>query len=147
MDSRQSSTRNIYKDEEELRLYLDTQTQAIIESIQTLLTRIRNRKNDSVEDFRPQIDEITLIVEKIVEYTDRQSSKIDRLRGEKNRLMTILRQLEDSYGSMKNVARTPPSRTMDSKDVSLGLLLISVNKSKYPISLTTLICVGISSDC
>ena len=109
MDSRRSSTRNIYKDEEELRLYLDTQTQAIIESIQTLLTRIRNPKNDSVEDFRPQIDEITLIVEKIVEYTDRQSSKIDRFRGEKNRLVTILRQLEDSYGLMKNVARTPPS--------------------------------------
>lgn len=109
MDSRRSSTRNIYKDEEELRLYLDTQTQAIIESIQSLLTRIRNPKHDSVEDFRPQIDEITLIVEKIVEYTDRQSSKIDRFKGEKNRLMTILRQLEDSYGLMKNVARTPPS--------------------------------------
>jgi len=111
MDSRRSSTRNVYssKDEEELRLYLDTQTQAIVESIQSLLTRIRNPKFDSVEDFRPQIDEITLIVEKIVEYTDRQGSKIDRVGGEKNRLMTILRQLEDCCGSMKNLARTPPS--------------------------------------
>src|SRR2546423_816582 len=53
VDSRRSSSRNAYsKEEEELRLYLDTQTQAIVESIQSLLTRIRNPKLDSLEDFR-----------------------------------------------------------------------------------------------
>ena len=81
----------VRKDDEELRLYLDTQTQAIVESIQSLLTRIRNPKFDSMEDFRSQVDEITLIVEKIVEYTDRQGPKIDRLGVDKSRLMTILR--------------------------------------------------------
>jgi hypothetical protein len=105
MESR--SSRPIYpsKDEEELRLYLDTQTQAIVESIQSLLTRIRNPKLESVDDFRAQIDEIVVIVEKIVEYADRQGSKIDRFGGENSRLMTILRSLDDCCGSLRNVSQ------------------------------------------
>lgn len=106
MDS--PSSRTIYrsKDDEELRLYIDTQTQAIVESIQSLLTRIRNPKLDSMEDFRSQVDEIILIVEKIVEYTDRQGPKIDRLGVDNSRLMAILRSMEDCCGLMRNVGRT-----------------------------------------
>lgn len=108
MDSR-SSHRSTYpgKDEEELRIYLDNQTQAIVESIQSLLTRIRNPKLDSLDDFRPQIDEIVSIVEKIVEYTEGQTTKIDRLGRDNGRLMTILHSLEDCCGLMRNVSSNP----------------------------------------
>jgi hypothetical protein len=107
VDSRRSS-RNAYpsKDEEELRLYLDTQTQAIVESIQSLLTRIRNPKLDSLDDFRPQIDEIVTIVEKIVDYSERQGGKIDRLGGENGRMMNILHSLEDCCSSMRSISRS-----------------------------------------
>lgn len=106
IDSPSSRTMYPTKDEEELRSYLDTQTQAIVESIQSLLSRIRNPKLDSVDDFRGQINEIIGIVEKIVEFTERQASKIDRLGGENSRLTTILHSLEDCCGLMRNVART-----------------------------------------
>lgn len=107
IDSHRPSTRGAdpLKDEEELRLYLDTQTQAIVESIQNLLARIRNPKLDKIDDFRPQIDEIISIVERIVDFSDRQSSKINRFGGETGRIMTILRSLEDCCGSMRNVIR------------------------------------------
>ena len=104
VDSRRSSSRNAYsKEEEELRLYLDTQTQAIVESIQSLLTRIRNPKLDSLEDFRPQIDEIVTIVEKIVQHSERQSGKIGRL-GEGNRMTSVLHSLEDCCSLMRNIS-------------------------------------------
>ena len=104
VDSRRSSSRNAYsKEEEELRLYLDTQTQAIVESIQSLLTRIRNPKLDSLEDFRPQIDEIVTIVEKIVQHSEKQGGKIGRL-GENNRMTSILHSLEDCCSLMRNIS-------------------------------------------
>jgi hypothetical protein len=107
VDSRRSS-RNAYnsKDEEELRAYLDTQTQAIVESIQSLLTRIRNPKLDSLDDFRPQIDEIVTIVEKIVDYSEREGGKIDRFGGENGKMMNILHSLEDCCSSMRSISRS-----------------------------------------
>lgn len=92
--------------EEQLRVYLDTQTRNIVESIQSLLTRIRNPKLDSPDDFRGQIDEITGIVEQIVEYTDRQGGKIERFgRGEESgRLRGVLASLADCCGSMRSIA-------------------------------------------
>lgn len=106
VDSRRSSSNTYSKEEEELRLYLDTQTQAIVESIQSLLTRIRNPKLDSLEDFRPQIDEIVTIVEKIVQHTERQGGKIGRL-GESDRMMNILHSLEDCCSHMRNISNSP----------------------------------------
>src|SRR5579859_7103979 len=107
VDSRRSSSRNAYsKEEEELRLYLDTQTQAIVESIQSLLTRIRNPKLDSLDDFRPQIDEIVTIVEKIVQHSEQQGGKIGRL-GENNRMTSILHSLEDCCSLMRNISNSP----------------------------------------
>ena len=106
VDSRRSSSRNAYsKEEEELRLYLDTQTQAIVESIQSLLTRIRNPNLDSLEDFRPHIDEIVTIVEKIVQQTDRQGGKIGRL-GDNARMTSVLQSLEDCCSSMRNISNS-----------------------------------------
>jgi len=104
--------------EEELRVYLDTQTRNIVESIQSLLTRIRNPKLDSPEDFRAQIDEITGIVEQIVEYTDRQGGKMERFlggggAGEGGRLMSVLRSLEDCCGLMRSIVSPASSGASD----------------------------------
>lgn len=109
-DSRRSSSRHQMsnKDDEELRLYLDDQTHAIVESIQSMLARIRNPKLDSIEDFRGQIEEIVSIVEKIVDHTDRQVAKVDRLAGD-SRLLSVLRSMEDCCSAMKNVAKTSGS--------------------------------------
>jgi hypothetical protein len=128
VDSRRSSRPYTSRDEDELRVYLDSQTQAIVESIQSLLTRIRNPKLDSLEDFRPQIDEIVVIVEKIVRYTERQGSKIDRLGGEDGRMMTILHSLEDSCGSMRGVARPGSSGSEDGFKKRLARIAFDISK-------------------
>jgi len=106
VDYRRSSSRHRIsnKDDEELRHYLDDQTHAIVESIQSMLARIRNPKLDSIEDFRGQIEEIVSIVEKIVDHTDRQVAKVDRLAGD-SRLLSFLRSMEDCCAAMKNVAK------------------------------------------
>lgn len=105
IDSRRSLDRNAFlsKEEEELRVYLDTQTQAIVESIQSLLTRIRNPKLDSLEDFRPQINDIVSVVQKIVEFMEQQTGKIDRLSGDDPKITSILHSLEDCCSSMRSV--------------------------------------------
>jgi hypothetical protein len=134
IDSRRSSSRMAYisKEDDDLRVYLDTQTQAIVESIQTLLTRIRNPKLTSLEDFRPQIDEIVVIVEKIVAYTERQGSKIDRLGGEGGRMMTILHSLEDCCSLMRSVSR--PGSTEDGFKKRLARIAFDISKQiKVPI--------------
>jgi len=69
-----------------------------------MLARIRNPKLDSIEDFRGQIEEIVSIVEKIVDHTDRQVAKVDRLAGD-SRLLSFLRSMEDCCAAMKNVAK------------------------------------------
>ena len=126
IDSRSSRNMSSSKDEEEIQSYLDTQTEAIVESIQTLLTRIRNPKLESIDDVRPQIDEIITIVEKIVEFMDRQGSKIDRFGVENNRLMTVLRQLEGCCGLMRNFARASSSE--DGFQHRLAMIAFDVSK-------------------
>ena len=112
-------------EEEQLRVYLDTQTRNIVESIQSLLTRIRNPKLDSPEDFRGQIDGITGIVEQIVKYTDRTGAKIERLGGE-NRLQSVLRSLEDCCGLMKNIAS--PTSSGDGFKKRLARIAFDISK-------------------
>jgi G protein-coupled receptor kinase-interacting protein 1 C term len=125
IDSRRSSSRNyISKDEEELRIYLDTQTQAIVESIQHLLSRIRNPKLDMLDDFLPQIDEIIGIVEKIVDFTEKQGIKIERLGSDNNRLQTVLQNLQDCCGYMKNVT----SSTEDGFKKRLARIAFDISK-------------------
>ena len=113
--------------EEQLRVYLDTQTRNIVESIQSLLSRIRNPKLDSPEDFRGQINEITGIVEQIVEYVDRTGSKIERLVGGDNaRLMGVLRSLEDCCGLMRNIAG--PTSSDDGFKKRLARIAFDISK-------------------
>jgi predicted nucleic acid-binding Zn-ribbon protein len=143
IDSRRSSSRvYISKDEEELRVYLDSQTQAIVESIQTLLTRIRNPKLDSLDNFRPQIDEIIAIVEKIVAYTERQGTKIDRLGGENGRMMTILHSLEDCCSLMRNVARPGSTSSEDGFKKRLARIAFDISKQIKVLPLITWVLIG-----
>jgi G protein-coupled receptor kinase-interacting protein 1 C term len=110
VDSPLSSARVTYpsREEDDLRAYLDNKTQAIVDSIQNLLTRIRNPKLDSMEDFKLQVTEIITIVEQIVGHTTGETQNIERLEGD-TRITDVLDSLRGHAVDMKEVLAGPAS--------------------------------------
>jgi hypothetical protein len=66
-------------------------------------------------------------VEKIVAFTERQGSKIDRLGGENSRMTIILHSLEDCCSLMRNVSR-PGSGNEDGFKKRLARIAFDISK-------------------
>jgi G protein-coupled receptor kinase-interacting protein 1 C term len=108
IDSHRSSAPGglISQEDEELRVYLDNQTQAIVESIQSLLGRIRNTKLDKIENFRGEIGEIVGIVSGIIDVCENKGGVATGVRAD-SRITGILKGLDECCEGMKTVSQTP----------------------------------------
>ena len=144
IDSRRSGG-YVSREEEELRNYLDNKTQAIVDSIQSLLTRIRNPKLDMVDDFRPQVSEITTIVQQIVSHTTQKTSVVDRLAGG-SRMMEVLKALKAHAEDMDEVVSSSAVSSGDGFKKRLARISFDISKQiKVDLSIAFLI-IGTCSD-
>jgi len=126
IDSRRSAA-YVSREEEELRNYLDNKTQAIVDSIQSLLTRIRNPKLDMIDDFRPQVAEITTIVDQIVTHTIQQNAILDRL-VDGPRMMEVLDALKTHAEDMNEVVSTSSVSSGDGFKKRLARISFDISK-------------------
>jgi len=126
MESRKSAGYTAREDEE-LRNYLDNKTQAIVDSIQSLLTRIRNPKLDMIDDFRPQVSEITTIVEQIVSHTTQQGNIIDRL-AEGGKMLEVLDALKGYAEDMNEVVSSSTISSGDGFKKRLARISFDISK-------------------